>query len=319
MTDAHWKVEPVCVTVMSAMNPRLLLMMLVLAAVWGASFLFMRVAVPSLGPVVLADARVALAGVALVAFALVGAGAWPRWRGRVRDWLVFGAVSAALPFALLSAAELEIEASLAAVLNAMAPLCGAVVAAVWLKERFTAGARLGLLLGVAGVALVVGLSPVRFDLPFAAAVLACLAAAFLYGVGANMIRVRFSDEPPLGLAIGQQLAATVVLLPLIPLSPVRSAPDAVDLACLAGLALLSTSLAYLLYFRLIAELGATGGMTVIFVVPVFGVLWGALFLGEAVHLSTVAGGAVILLSVWLITRRPPAARARVVSVSASAR
>ena len=133
---------------------------------------------------------------------------------------------------------------------------------------------------------------------------ACLAAAFLYGVGANMIRVRFADEPPLALAVGQQLAASVVLLPFIPLSPVRSAPDAVDLACLAGLALASTAVAYLLYFRLIAELGATGGMTVIFIVPVFGVLWGALFLDEAIHLSTLIGGAVILLSVYLITRVP---------------
>ena len=169
MTDAHWNVEAVCVTVMGPMTPRLFLMMLVLAAVWGASFLFMRVAVPALGPVVLACARVALAGAVLVVVALVSAGGWPRWRGRVRDWLVFGAVSAALPFALLAAAELEIDASLAAVLNATAPLCGALVAAVWLGERFSAGARLGLVLGVAGVALVVGLSPVRFDVAFAAA------------------------------------------------------------------------------------------------------------------------------------------------------
>ena len=228
-------------------------------------------------------------------------------------------MSAALPFALLSAAELEIDASLAAVLNAMAPLCGAVVAAVWLGERFTPGARLGLVLGVAGVALVVGLSPVEFTPAFLAAVVACLAAAFLYGVGANMIRVRFADEPPLALAVGQQLAASVVLLPFIPLSPVRSAPDAVDLACLAGLALASTAVAYLLYFRLIAELGATGGMTVIFIVPVFGVLWGALFLDEAIHLSTLIGGAVILLSVYLITRAPARDRVAAAEVTASAR
>ncbi len=108
------------------------------------------------------------------------------------------------------------------------------------------------------------------------------------------------------MAIGQQLAAAVVLLPLIPVMPLRSAPDALDIACLVALALGSTGVAYLLYFRLLAELGATGGMTVIFVVPVFGVLWGALFLDEAIHLSTVLGGAVILLSVWLITRMPAA-------------
>jgi drug/metabolite transporter (DMT)-like permease len=231
-------------------------------------------------------------------------GARPAMRARWRDYLLLGAVNAALPFSLLAAAELEIEASLAAVLNAMAPMCGAIVGAVWLRRRVTHGAKLGLVLGVAGVALVVGLSPFTIDLPFVLAVLACLAAAFAYGIGANLVRVRFAGESPLALAIGQQLAAAVVLLPLLPVVPLRAAPDAVDVACMLALALGSTGVAYLLYFRLLAELGATGGMTVIFVVPVFGVLWGALFLDEAIHLATVAGGAVILLSVWLITRSP---------------
>ena len=278
-------------------------MLLSLAALWGASFLFMRVAVPSLGPVVLADARVAIAGLALLGYAGV-VGSRPALRPRWRDYLVLGTINAALPFTLLSAAELEIEASLAAVLNAMAPLCGAIVGAVWLGHRITHLAKAGLVLGVAGVALVVGLSPVSIDLPFVLAVLACLAAAFAYGIGANLVRERFAREPPLALAIGQQLAAAVVLVPLLPVVPLRSTPDAVDIACLLALALASTGVAYLLYFRLLAELGATGGMTVIFVVPVFGVLWGALFLDETIHLATIVGGAVILVSVYLITRFP---------------
>jgi drug/metabolite transporter (DMT)-like permease len=282
---------------------RQLAMLLTLAALWGASFLFMRVAVPALGPVVLADARVAIAGVALLAYA-AAIGALPVLRTRWRDYLMLGGINAALPFALLSAAELEIDASLAAVLNALAPLCGAVVGAVWLGHRVTHPAKAGLVMGVAGVALVVGLSPFTIDLAFVLAVVACLGAAFAYGIGANLVRVRFQGEPPLAMAIGQQLAATAVLLPLIPVVPLRAAPDAVDLACLLGLALASTAVAYLLYFRLLAELGATGGMTVIFVVPVFGVLWGAVFLDEAIHLATLLGGAVILLSVYLITRFP---------------
>jgi drug/metabolite transporter (DMT)-like permease len=281
-------------------------MLLGLAALWGASFLFMRVAVPEFGPVVLAEGRVAIAGATLLAYA-VAIGARPALRARWRDYLLLGAVNAALPFSLLAAAELEIEASLAAVLNAMAPMCGAIVGAIWLHQRVTHGAKAGLVLGVVGVALVVGLSPFTIDLPFVIAVLACLAAAFAYGVGANLVRVRFAGEPPLTMAVGQQLAAAVVLLPLIPVVPVRAAPDAVDIACLVALALGSTGIAYLLYFRLLAELGATGGMTVIFVVPVFGVLWGSLFLGEAIHLATVLGGAGILFSVWLITRTPASA------------
>jgi drug/metabolite transporter (DMT)-like permease len=285
------------------MTSRQLAMLLGLAALWGASFLFMRVAVPALGPVVLADARVAIAGLALLAYA-AAIGARPALRARWRDYLLLGTINAALPFSLLAAAELEIEASLAAVLNAMAPMCGALVGVIWLRRRVTHAAKAGLVLGIAGVALVVGLSPFTLDLPFILAVLACLAAALAYGVGANLVGVRFADEQPLAIAIGQQLAAAVVLLPLLPVVPLRATPDAVDIACLLALALASTGIAYLLYFRLLAELGAAGGMTVIFVVPVFGVLWGALFLGEAIHLSTLAGGAVILFSVWLITRRP---------------
>jgi drug/metabolite transporter (DMT)-like permease len=290
------------------MSPRQLAMLLSLAALWGASFLFMRVAVPSFGPIVLADARVALAGVVLFAYS-AAVGARPVLRERWRDYLLLGSVNAALPFSLLAAAQLEIEASLAAVLNAMAPLFGALVAAVWLGERVAVAARFGLVLGVLGVALVVGLSPFEIDATFVLAVLACLAAAFAYGIGANIVRVRFKGEPPLSMAVGQQLAAAVVLLPLVPAMPLRATPDAVDVLCVVALALASTGIAYLLYFRLLSELGATGGMTVIFVVPVFGVLWGAIFLDERIHLGTLLGGAVILLSVWLITRTPAAAPA----------
>jgi drug/metabolite transporter (DMT)-like permease len=295
------------------MTPRQLAILLALAALWGASFLFMRVAVPELGPVVLAEGRVAIAGAALLVYA-AAIGARPALRARWRDYLLLGAVNAALPFSLLAAAELEIQASLAAVLNALAPLCGALVAAVWLRQRITPAAAAGLVLGVVGVALVVGLAPFTIDLPFVLAVVACLGAAFAYGVGANLVGVRFAGEPPLALAIGQQLGAALVLLPLVPVVPVRSAPDAVDIACLVALALGSTGVAYLLYFRLLAELG-TRGMTVIFVVPVFGVLWAALFLGEVIHVATVAGGAVILLSVWLITRAPPSTRRETVEAT----
>ena len=234
------------------MTPRQLAMLLSLAALWGASFLFMRVAVPSFGPIVLSDARVALAGVVLFAYASA-IGARPALRERWRDYLLLGSINAALPFSLLAAAQLEIEASLGAVLNAMAPLFGALVAAVWLGERVTVAARFGLVLGVAGVALVVGLSPFTIDVAFVLAVLACLAAAFAYGIGANLVRVRFAGEPPLSMAVGQQLAAAIVLLPLIPAVPVREAPDAVDVVCVLALALGSTGIAYLLYFRLLAR------------------------------------------------------------------
>src|SRR5688572_8404849 len=184
------------------MTARQITLLLALAALWGASFLFMRVAAPSFGPIVLADARVLLAGAALVLYAVAqrppgarrgsgGDGDEGMARGiwsRRRDYLVLGAVNAAVPFALLSAAELEVEASLAAVLMAVAPLAGAVVAAVWFGQPITAVKAAGLVLGVAGVALLVGLAPVRLDATYLLAVGACLGAALAYGVGANVAR-----------------------------------------------------------------------------------------------------------------------------------
>ena len=190
--------------------------MLVLAALWGASFLFMRVAVPALGPVVLADARVAIAGAALSRSPRRSA-RWPRSRGRWRDCLLLGAVNAALPFALLSAASWRSRPR--------SPRCSTRwrrCAARWSPRSGSAsGSRRAR--GRARArrrgrrARRRPLAVRRSTAAFVAAVVACLAAAFAYGVGANLVRVRFAGEPPLALAIGQQLAAAVVLLPLIPL------------------------------------------------------------------------------------------------------
>ena len=160
------------------MTPRVFLMMLVLAAVWGASFLFMRVAVPALGPVVLADrAGRDRRGVAASCRARRAPADRPRCAARVRDWLLFGTVSAALPFALLAAAELEIEG----VAGRGAQRDGAAVRRArrrgLARRALQRAARAGLVLGVAGVTLVVGLSPFTFDVAFVLAVLRCLAAA----------------------------------------------------------------------------------------------------------------------------------------------
>jgi drug/metabolite transporter (DMT)-like permease len=287
---------------------RQLTLLLVLAALWGASFMLIRIAVPALGPVALAGIRVVLAGLALLAWA-AAIRALPRRTRRRRDYLLLGAVNAALPFALISAAELELTASTAAILNAMAPVFGAAVGALWFQQRIGEARGAGLLLGVAGVTLVVGLSPVELSLPFLLAVAASLGGALAYALGATLVKQRFAGESPLTLAIGQQFAAAAVLLPLIPLAPVREAPDAGVLAATAALAVACTSVAYLIYFRLIAETGPTSALSVTFLVPVFGVLWGALFLGEEIHAGTVIGGATILAGVLLVTgtrRRLPA-------------
>src|SRR5438094_187942 len=172
------------------------------------------------------------------------------------------------------------DASLAAILNASTPLFSAVVAAAVGDEPFTARRAAGLALGIGGVGLVVGLAHVRADLAFFGAAACSLAAALCYALGTTYVRHAMAGEPPATLALFQQLAAGALLLPVVAAVPPPHAPDAGDLGALAGLAVLSTSLAYLLYFRLVAEVGPTSTLTVTFLVPVFGVLWATLFLGE---------------------------------------
>src|SRR4051812_2131916 len=210
-------------------------MLLALAALWGASFLFIRVAVDTLGPVALADARLLLAALALVPLIpLVGLAA--RRRAPWRRYLLLGAVNAALPFTLIAAAETRLDASLAAILNASTPLFAALVAAVVGDEAMTARRALGLVFGVGGVALVVGLAHVDADLGFFLAAGASLLAALCYAIGTTYAKHAMTGEPPATIAYGQLLAAGIVLAPLVAAVPPRHAPTGGDLAALTALA-----------------------------------------------------------------------------------
>src|SRR3954452_23761174 len=283
------------------MTLRQIRMLLALAALWGASFLFIRVAVDDLGPVVLADGRLLGAVVALLAILALARRPAARRRAPLRRYLLLGAVNAALPFTLIAAAETRLDASLAAILNASTPLFAALVAAVVGDEAMTGRRALGLVFGVGGVALVVGLAHVDADLAFFAAAGASLLAALCYAVGTTYAKHAMTGEAPATIALWQLLWAGVALLPVVALVRPPHAPTGGDLAALAALAVACTSVAYLLYFRLVVEVGPTSTLTVTYLVPVFGVLWAALFLGERITAGTLAGGALILASVALVT------------------
>ncbi len=282
------------------MKPGDLGALLLLSALWGGSFLFIRVAAPVLGPLALAEARVGLAGLALLLYA-VTTRRLPDLRARWRPLLVIGVINSALPFALIMAAELRLSASLAAILNATSPLFGALVAATWLGEALPARKIAGLVLGATGVAVLVGGSPLPRDGATALAVGASLLAALCYGCAAAYTKARATGLPPLALAVGSQLGASLVLLPLVPLAPPRAWPSGGVALCVLALALLSTAVAYLLYFRLIVNVGPTRALTVTFLTPLFGVTWGVLFLREPVGPGTLLGGAIVLAGTALVT------------------
>jgi drug/metabolite transporter (DMT)-like permease len=281
-------------------NARQAAALVFLAAVWGASFIFIDVAVPAMGAIGMADSRALLAAAVLALYAVATRQA-VRAAVPLRVVALVGAVNVAAPFALISAAQLTIPPSLAAIINAAAPLFSAAFAALWLAEPMTRRKGAGLALGLLGVTLVVGLSPVDLDATTLLAVAASTAAAASYAAGGHLHKRHFSATPAVTAAIVQQLAAGLLLTPLLLADPVNDAPDAGQLACIVALAIGASGVGYLIYFRLIAEVGATSAMTVTYLVPVFGVLWAALFRGDEITLGMLAGAAVVLAGIALVT------------------
>jgi drug/metabolite transporter (DMT)-like permease len=275
--------------------------LLLLAGLWGGSFAFMRVAVPVLGPIWLAFVRVALAFLALFALALVRR-AVPPFSAHWRDYVVIGVANSALPFALFCFAEQYVGAAIAAILNATSPFFAAAVAALWLKEGLTLRKLGGMALGLAGVVLLVGWSTQPMAGMMLPATLACLGAALCYGVASVYVKRRMASVPSFAVALYSQLAAAAVLAPALPFVPWPGQPTPLVVGNVLALALASTALAYLLYFRLIATIGPARALTVTFLIPVFGVLWGFVFLGEPVTANTVSGCALILVGTWIAVR-----------------
>jgi len=278
--------------------------LLLLAGLWGGSFAFMRVAVPALGPLWLAFSRVALAFIALFALSLARRSIPPlsaHWRG----YLMIGAVNSALPFALFCFAEQYISASAAAILNATSPFFGALIAALWLGEVLTLRKIAGMALGLAGVVVLVGWQPEPLSGMMLWATLACLGAALCYGIASVYAKRRMAAVPSAAIALYSQLAAAVVLAPALCLVPAPGPLTPLVVANVLALALASTAFAYLLYFRLIATIGPARALTVTFLIPLFGVLWGVLFLGEPLATNTLSGCALIVAGTWIAARIAP--------------
>jgi drug/metabolite transporter (DMT)-like permease len=275
--------------------------LLLLAALWGGSFAFIRVAVPALGPLWLAESRVAIAFAGLFVFALLRRGVpglCAHWRG----FLAIGVMNSALPFALFCYAEQYVTASTAAVLNATSPFFGAMVAAIWVKEPLAPVKIAGMAIGLAGVAVLVGWHPEPLAPRTMLAMAACMAAALCYGIASVYTKVKMTGVPSFSIALYSQLGAALVLAPSLRLSPPAGSPSALIVANVLALALASTAVAYMLYFRLIANVGPARALSVTFLIPLFGVLWGVIFLDEALAANTLAGCALILGGTWLAVR-----------------
>jgi drug/metabolite transporter (DMT)-like permease len=284
------------------MNAAVIFRLLALAAIWGASFLFFRMAVPSLGAVWLAELRVSIAAIVMLACVLA-TGARLDVRLHWRAYLMMGVLNAALPWTLYAYGGLHLSAGTMAILNATTPFFGAICGALWLGEPFTARKLAGLMLGVAGVALVVGFGPIALTPDVGLGIAACVGATLCYAVSATWLRKLDRGAPPLSLTTANLVVASFAIAPFLPAVPPAEAFTTQVIVAVLGVSLLCSALAFLLFFRLIAEIGATRTLTVTFLIPVFGVFWGWLFLGEAIGAGTIAGGLTVLAATALVIRR----------------
>ncbi|NML34788.1 DMT family transporter [Paraburkholderia antibiotica] len=277
-----------------------LIELFLLAAIWGASFLFMRVAAPELGPIALIALRVGIAAVVLVPV-LRTAEARSQFRSRLGPLFIVGVTNSALPFCLLAYSTLYLNAGLDSVLNATTPLWAALIAATLFRSPMGLSQSIGLLLGLAGVVVLVwdtlGASAGGVPLAIGAALLATL----FYGFAVNYSKRHLAGIRPFVVAFGSQLFASIVLVPLAFFAWPQHAVALSTWACVAALGIVCTGFAYLLFFRLVEHVGSAYAASVTFLIPIFGVLWGAVFLDEKITLRMAVGCATILAGTALTT------------------
>lgn len=283
------------------MNTRNLLDLTLLAALWGASFLFMRIAADDFGPVVLIALRVLIATIFLLPILSCNAVAVRSLRQNWKSVFIVGVLNSALPFTLLAFASLHLTAGFTSIVNATATLWGAMIAWAWLGDKLTKMRVLGLLIGFLGVVILLWN---KFDLSWNAgslAIAAGLLAATFYGINASYTKKYLNNVEPLTTATGSQLGAAIVMLPgLFIYWPDNPIPMESWLSVVV-LGVASTGLAYILYFRLIKNAGPANAISVTFLIPVFAVIWGRIFLSETLTNSMLLACIVILLGTALAT------------------
>jgi drug/metabolite transporter (DMT)-like permease len=286
------------------MNFSSLVDFVLLAAIWGSSFLFMRIAVVEFGALPTAAARVMIASAFLLPL-MLWRGLGPQLRQHWRKILLVGVLNSGIPFAMFAFSLLSITTGLSAILNATVPLFGALVAWVWLGDKPSGSRIVGLAIGFAGVAMLAGdkagFRPEATGLAPLWAVLACLLATLCYGIAASATKKYLTGIPPLVTATGSQLGASVALaLPAFWLAPAQVPSGHAWLGALV-LGVVCTGVAYILYFRLIENTGPARALAVTFFVPVFAIVYGVLFLSEPVTPWMLLCGAVIVLGTTLST------------------
>jgi drug/metabolite transporter (DMT)-like permease len=270
----------------------------------------MRLAVPETGAVLTASLRIIGAALALMLFVYLKRIPL-HWQRNLKAYTLAGLFGAALPFALFSYAAQHLPAAISALFNATCPLFGALFSILWLSERLTLLKFIGLLLGLLGVILLVGAGALLENCSSLLAVAASLIAPACFAISAIVVKLHTCRQSrlqradrihPMAMATGSMLAAAAMMLPAIPASLPTHMPSLLALSLVAALALIPSALAQILFIPLITKIGPTRAMSVSFLIPLFSMLWGFVFLGESIGLACVIGGLVVLAATGLILK-----------------
>ena len=288
------------------MAPIDLAKLIFLAAIWGGSFIFLRVAVPEFGPVLTAMLRIVLAGIALMGFALLTS-VNMHWRRNLKPFALVGLFAGVLPFTFFSFASLHLPAAYSAVLNSTAPLFGALFSVLWLAEKMTLRKLSGLALGITGVSILVGAGSLIMDTPTMISISLCLLAAASYAISSIVVKKtgHDADDPegtihPIAMATGSLVWGGLMMLPVLPFALPSAMPSSRALWCVLGLSMLSSALAQAIFIPLIVKIGPTRAMSVSFLIPLFSMLWAFIFLNESVRFPVLIGAAVVLAAMYLV-------------------
>ncbi len=287
------------------MNITNIIKLFTLAAIWGGSFIFMRIVAPAIGAIMTTNMRLLIASFILFGYYAIRS-IHVDWKSSWKQYVVVGLVNSAIPFTLYAFAIQHIPASYAVVLNTTTPLFAALLAWMWLGEGMTWKKMAGLVIAVFGVAFVVRVGGAGFDDYFYVAVAACLGATICYALAGVYVKKYAAHVKPLSMAASSQLMAAILMVPLSVFQPLPQSIGTDIIINLLGLAILSSAVAYILFYQLVAEIGPTRTMTVAYLMPVFGMIWAAIFLGETITSSMIFGTALVLVGVALViqTKRP---------------
>lgn len=282
--------------------------LIILAAIWGGSYTLMRIVAPALSGMGTAWVRMILGGLLLCGYAWILA-SHLEMRKWWKQYLFIGALSSAIPFSLIGYGMKTLPASYGSVLNALSPLFGALFSAALLGEHLSGRKLAGIALGFIGVGILVRLGPVDVTADLLQAAAACVLATASYGYFAVHTKKHLSAAPSIGLAAGTlllpALPLTVFAVPNLP----STWPSTTVLLATAVLAVVCSGVAYVIYFRLIRDVGPSRAISVTFLIPVFGTLWGVLFFEETVHLTSVLGTLTILAGMALVLGPAPGRKA----------